>query len=75
MTPSTKPVSRMTSAYVLDRGMRPIAVTIRGSLIELRAKGLRSTETVDVAALYQLAVKARVLRERAEKARRRHAHK
>lgn len=67
MTPSTRPVTRITSAYVRERGMRPIAVTITGSLIELRAKGLRSIETVDVATLYYQAVKARVLREKAEK--------
>jgi hypothetical protein len=67
MTPSTKPVTRMSSAYARDRGMRPIAVTITGSLIELRLKGLRSVETLDVATLYYQAVKARVNRERAEK--------
>jgi hypothetical protein len=67
MTPSTKPVTRLSSAYARDRGMRPIAVTITGSLIELRLKGLRSVETLDVATLYYQAVKARVNRERAEK--------
>lgn len=67
MTPSTKPVTRLSSAYARDRGMRPIVVTITGSLIELRLKGLRSVETVDVATLYYQAVKARVNRERAEK--------
>ncbi len=67
MTPSTKPVTRLSSAYVRERGMRPICVTITGSLIELRAKGLRSVETVDVASLWYQAVKARVMREKAEK--------
>lgn len=67
MTPSTKPVTRVSSAYVRERGMRPVVVTITGSLIELRAKGLRSVETVDVASLWHQAVKARVLREKAEK--------
>lgn len=67
MTPSTKPVTRLSSAYVRERGMRPIVVTITGSLIELRAKGLRSVETVDVATLWHQAVKARVMREQAEK--------
>lgn len=67
MTPSTKAVTRLSSAYARDRGMRPIAVTITGSLIELRLKGLRSVETLDVATLYYQAVKARVNRERAEK--------
>lgn len=65
MTPSTKPVTRLTSAYIRDRGMRPIVVTITGSLIELRAKGLRTTETVDVASLFGMAIKARLARERA----------
>ena len=67
MTPSTRPVTRMTSAYVRERGLRPIAVTITGSLIELRAKGLRTIETVDVASLWYQAVKARVMREKALK--------
>ena len=71
MTPSTKPVTRLTSAYTRDRGLRPIVATITGSLIELRAKGLRSTETLDVASLYSMAVKARLARERAEKRKRR----
>jgi hypothetical protein len=57
----------MTSAYVRERGLRPIAVTITGSLIELRAKGLRTIETVDVASLWYQAVKARVMREKALK--------
>jgi len=66
-TPSTRPVTRETSAYIRDRGMRPVLVTITGSLIELRAKGLRTTETLDVASLYYQAVKARVIKERAER--------
>lgn len=60
MTPSTKPVTRVTSAYIRDRGMRPVVATITGSVIELRAKGLRSVEVVDVASIYYAAVKARV---------------
>lgn len=64
---TTSPVTRETPAYVRERGMRAVLVTIRGGLLELRAKGLRSTETVDVATLYYQAVKARVIRERAEK--------
>jgi hypothetical protein len=64
MTPSTKPVTRLSSAYTRDRGLRPICVTITGGIIELRAKGLRSREVVDIGWLYQYAVKARVLEER-----------
>lgn len=68
-TKSVKPVTRETSAYTRDRGLRPIIVTVEHGLIELRAKGLRTTETVDIGWLYQHAVKARVFRERAEKAK------
>lgn len=70
-TTSTKPVTRETSAFVRDRGMRAVLVTITGSVLELRAKGLRTRETVDVASIYFQAVKARVLDEkRAKKAAR-----
>jgi hypothetical protein len=67
MTPSTRPVTRESSAYVRDRGLRAIVVTITGSLIELRAKGLRSRETLDIASLYTMAVRQRVQREKAER--------
>ena len=61
MTPSTKPVTRLSSAYVRDRGMRQVVVTITGSLIELRLKGCRQVETVDIGSLWYSAIKARVL--------------
>ena len=64
MTPSTRPVTRLSSAYVRDRGMRQVVVTITGSLIELRLKGCRATETVDIASLWYQSVKARVIRDR-----------
>jgi hypothetical protein len=67
VTPSTRPTTRLTSAFVRDRGFRPIIVTVVGSLLELRAKGLRTTETVDIASVYGMAVKARVTRERAQR--------
>jgi len=67
MTPSSKPVTRESSAYVRDRGLRPIIVTITGSVVELRAKGLRSREYVDLAWAYQYAVKQRVAQERADR--------
>lgn len=70
---TTSPVTRETSAYVRDKGLRPIIVTLTGSLIELRAKGLRTREVVDVASVFQRAVKERVLRERAEKKAKRKA--
>ena len=66
-TKSDRPVTRETSSYVRDRGLRPVLVTIRGSVIELRAKGLRSRELLDVGWCYQVAVKARVIRQRAER--------
>lgn len=69
MTPSTKPVTRESSAYVRDRGLRPIIATITGSVVELRAKGLRSREYIDLAWAYQFAVKARVQQERLAKRR------
>jgi len=68
MTPSTKPVTRMSTALVRDKGLRPVVITIRDSFVEVRATGLRSTETMDIAAIYSWAVKARMARERAEKA-------
>ncbi|MDP3228489.1 MAG: hypothetical protein Q8N13_11010 [Acidovorax sp.] len=66
-TSSLKPVTRETSAYVRDKGVRPVIATISGSILTLRAKGLRSRETLDFAHLYELAVKQRVITERAEK--------
>jgi len=66
-TLSTNPVTRETNAYVRDRGVRPIIATISGSVLTLRAKGLRTRETLDFAHLYELAVKQRVIAERAEK--------
>lgn len=66
-TPSTKPVTRETSAYVRDKNLRPVIVTVHGSLIILRAKGLRTREYVDIGALYLKAVKDRVALEKAER--------
>jgi hypothetical protein len=66
-TKSIRPVKRETSALVRDRGMRPVIVTIVGRSIELRAKGLRTTEVLDVAWCYETAVKARVFQERRER--------
>ena len=68
-TKSFKPVTRESSALVRERGMRPAMVTIVGGVIELRAKGLRSRETVDVTWAYYTAVKQRVTAERIEQAK------
>jgi hypothetical protein len=67
MTPSTRPVTRLSSAYVRDKGLRAVVVTIVGPIIELRAKGLRSRETLDLASCYGLAVKQRLAREKSER--------
>ena len=66
-TSSAKPVTRETSAFVRDRGMRAIIATIEHGTLTLRAKGLRSRETLDLAWCYQTAVKQRVAMERAER--------
>lgn len=67
MTPTTKPTVRITPALVRERGLRPLVATLHGSLISLRPKGCRREEVVDLAAIYHMAVKQRVARERAEK--------
>ncbi|MDM0030388.1 hypothetical protein [Variovorax saccharolyticus] len=68
-TKSFRPVTRETSALVRERGLRAVMVTLVGGVIELRAKGLRSRETVDVAWCYYAAVKQRVAFERSERLR------
>lgn len=72
MTPSTKRVTRLTSAWVRDQGMRAVVASIVGGVIELRAKGRRQVEVVDIATLYYRAVRERVV---AEKAARKAARK
>jgi hypothetical protein len=67
-TKSTRAVTRESSAFVRDRGLRPIIVTVTGSIIELRAKGLRQREALDLAACYSIAVKQRLNSEKAERA-------
>ncbi len=67
-TDSTRsPVTRETSAFVRDKGMRPVLATLSGGVLILRAKGLRSRETLDIGWCYQQAVKQRVNQERAER--------
>ena len=61
MTPSTKPVTRLTPATVRDRGQRrQVVVTVVQGLIELRLKGCRQRETVDIETLWHDAIKTRV---------------
>lgn len=69
VTKSLRPVSRETSAVVRDKGPRPVIVTVVGGVIVLRAKGLRSTETLDVAWCYLTAVRQRLQAQRLERAK------
>lgn len=66
-TTSAKPTHRETSAYIRDRGLRAVIVTITGSLLEFRPKGLRNREVLDIASCYYAAVKQRVTAEKALK--------
>lgn len=66
-TRSTRPVTRQSSAFVRDKGRRPLIVTVTGSMLELRAKGLRTREVLDLAYCCETDVKQRIGRERAER--------
>jgi hypothetical protein len=68
VTKSIRPVTRETAALVRDRGQRPVIVTVVGSVITLRAKGLRSTEVLDVAWCYAAAIRQRLNEQRGRKA-------
>lgn len=68
-TRSLRPVTRENSALVRERGLRPAILTVVGGRIELRAKGLRSREVLDVSWCYYAAVRQRVQFERAERAK------
>ncbi len=74
-TKSIRPVTRESSAWVRDKGMRPLIVTVIGGVVELRPKGLRTTEVLDLASIYLMAVRQRVARERIERLRLRRARK
>lgn len=67
MTPADKPTTRLSSAYVRDKGLRQVVVTVHGSLIELRPKGLRTVEVIDISSAWSQAVRNRVLREKRER--------
>lgn len=69
VTKSLRPVTRETSAVVRDKGPRAVIVTVVGGVIELRAKGLRSTEMLDVAWCYTAAVRQRLQLQRVERAK------
>lgn len=66
-TKSVKPVTRESSAFVRERGLRPVIVTVHGSMLLLRPKGLRTEEVLDIGAAWSSAVKQRVARELSEK--------
>lgn len=66
-TPSTRPVTRETTAVVREKGARAVIATLVGGVIQLRPKGLRTSETLDLGWCWQQAVKQRVAAERAER--------
>jgi hypothetical protein len=68
-TKANRPVVRESSAFVREKGLRPVIITVHRDLIELRAKGLRSREVLDIASCYYLAVRQRVAAEKAERRR------
>lgn len=76
MTPCTKPVTRLTGTQVRDGSKRrALVVTLHNEFIEIRPHGTRRQETVLLDEAYHAAVKARVFRERADKAKARKAKK
>lgn len=76
MIECTKPVARKSAVYVRDGGKpRQLVVTIHAEFITLRLLGSRREEVVGLEAAYQGAVKARVFRERMDKAKDRKARK
>jgi hypothetical protein len=64
-TPLTKPVFRRT--VIPHRGRRLVVDFESGDLVSLRPERTRRAEYVPLAAVYDLAVKMRVARERAER--------
>jgi hypothetical protein len=63
-TKTTKATVRESSATTFDRGERNIIVTIHHGVIKLRPKGLKTEEVVEISAIYEQAVKARVISEK-----------
>lgn len=72
-TPLSKPVARVSAETVRDAGKtRPLVITLYpNGTIGLRPQGTRREEVYPLAAVYSLAVKARVAEERAAKSKRR----
>lgn len=73
MTALTKAVTRKTETTVRDRGKRrALVITLYpGGVVGLRPAKTRHEEIVSVEAVYDLAVRMRVAKEKAEKRSRR----
>ena len=69
MTALTKPITRRTDNEIRDGSKRrPLVITLyTGGIIGLRPSKTRREELLTVEAAYDLAIKQRVARERAEK--------
>jgi hypothetical protein len=64
-----KPVFRESTAFVRERGLRPLIVGfLPGNVIAIRPKGMRTTELLPMSVAWQYAVTLRVRNERLEKA-------
>jgi hypothetical protein len=72
MTPLTRKVTRRSSETYRDRSrMRRIVITLYpAGVIGLRLEKTRQEETLSLTAAYEMAVRARVAFERAQKAKR-----
>jgi hypothetical protein len=60
-------VTRLSSAFVRDKGLRQLIITVVDSYVEIRCKGLRSRETMDISAIYGMALKSRMAMEKAQR--------
>lgn len=70
MTPTSKPVTRVTGLTYRNAEGRQIVCTLGpGDVIYMRPKGTRREEAIDLISCYELAVKRRVAKERFDKAK------
>jgi len=69
MTSLTKPITRRTDNEIRDGSRRrPLVITLYpGGIVGLRPSKTRREEIITIEAIYSLAVKQRVAKERAEK--------
>lgn len=71
-----KPVTRETAAFMRHTGkVRALIVTLDARTISLRFKGTKTTQSVDIDAVYWLALRRRVAKIAAEKAAKKKARK